>query len=533
MMHRKMTLSLANLALGTVLGLVALTVSAKYLGAGPMGQVTTALGFLGLVFFITDLGMGSAHVKRVSEGRHAGDCFATFVAFKLVATTLFVLVSLGALFVYHVVLGKPLESTTVPIFVTVLVYYVAKAFQEVGQSSFDARLETASSQLTTLIDTAVRVVLTIVVALAFGALAHGSGPLLGLVSEQTPILGWIRREPGAALAVATAAGAVLAATTSLILLARTLERGRFRWELLKDYATFALPLFLTYAIGMISGNIDAASLGFFLGEQEAGVFGAVRRVSAVLSGVGTAASVLLFPMISGLAARGDHDTIQASLDKAIRYLSILLAPMVAFALVFGPQLIVIGMSAEFLGGSLALGLLCVYVYLLTLASPHVSLVMGLGNPKVVAKLGIVTALILIVLNLLLVPYDIKALGLRLMGLGVTGAAIATLASGIFWYVSLRILSARSAGYRERARVWKHLLAAGAMVALLYLLHASALPLARWYHLPLYMALGAVVYAAALAAMRELTKADVAYARDALHLGEMLRYVGGELRRRPR
>lgn len=526
MIGRKSTLAYANMGVGILLGLAAGKLIALYTGEEPLGQLTFAMGVLGLLFFVTDLGMGQAHVKRVSEGRDPGDCFATFAVFKAVSTLAFVLLASAGLFVFVGVLDKPLVSTTLPVLVGVLVYFVAKSLQEVGQSSFDARLETARSQLTLFLDTVVRSGLSIVAALVYAALVHGKGPLVGAVPDS---LGWIQDDPGLALTVATAAGAVVAATASLVMLFRALERGRFSWPLLKDYASFALPLFLTSAASIISAYVDAATLGYYWGAHEVGVFGGVRRIVGVLSGIALPVSVLLFPTLSSLAARGDAVAIQRTMDRSIRYLSMLVVPICAFTAVFAETLIRLFLSEPFVEGAPALAVFCAYVVLVTLATPHINLVLGRGHSPVAARIGLGIALTVIVLNLVLVPQE--AFGLRLGGLGIMGSAIATFASGVVYYVSARYATWRLAGYRERGHVWRHLLASAVMCGVLLAVHAWALPFARWYDVVLYVPLGMVAYALSLWVLRDLTTEDVRYVRESLHPLEMLRYLRHELRRK--
>ena len=532
MIGRKSTLAYANMGVGIGLGLVAAYLVGHYMERGPLGQLTTAMGFLGVLFFMTDLGMGQAHIKRVSEGRDPGDCFATFAVFKAVSTLLFIVVALSAMLVYGVVLGKTFESTTFPILLVILVYFVAKSLQEVGQSSFDARMETARSQLTTFTDTLVRTGLTIFAALVYAALARDAGMLRGLVPD-APWADWILHHPGLSLAVATAAGGVAACVLALVMLFRALERGRFRWELMKDYASFALPLFLTSAFGIISQSIDAATLGFFLSEDEAGLFGGIRRLVAVLGGIALPVSTLLFPAMSRLVASGDHETIQRTMDRAIRYLSMLIVPICAFTAVFGSILLRIFLGAAFEEGGPALAVFCAQVVLITLATPHINLILGMGRSDVAARVGLAIAGTIIVLNLVLVPSDLRSLGIRLAGLGVMGTALATLASGLVYYAMARYYTWRLYGYRERGHVLRHLLAAAVMCAVLVAVDAWAHPFTRWYDAGLYVPLGATVYFLGLFLLRDVNAEDVRYLRESIHPAEMGRYLREELRKRRR
>lgn len=527
MIGQKAALMMANMLLGTLLGLVALIFTGRYFETTHVGQVTYAVSIAGLFFFITDLGMGQAHVKRVSEGRDPGDCFATYAVFKLVATLAFLALVGGGVWLYHGLLGRPLEDTTLPIIVVVVGYYVARAIADVGQSSFDARLETAKTQAAQLTDTLLRVVLTIFFALVLAATIHDVAWAKRLVPE----VEWVARDPALAFALATLAGSLGAAVVAITLLVRTLERGRFRWALLKDYAGFALPLFVSSSIILLSAYVDGAMLGFFRGAADAGIFGAVRRLPLVLAGFGTALAALLLPAVSSMLARRDHEGVERTTNGALRYLSIFLIPAAAFTAAFPREIIHLTLGDRWVAGAPALALLSIGVAFASFGHAHSFLLLGHGRSGLSARVGIASAVVLIVLNVLLIPDDLRSLDLPLAGLGITGAAIATLAANLVWWLGTRHYARTVAGFRARNHLLPHVAGALVMVAALLALDLTLLPLARWYHFPVYVATGGLVYLVVLIAWGEVTKDDYAFAKQVLHPGEMVRYITGEIRQR--
>lgn len=532
MIGRKSALAVANTVLGSAMGIVALFLIGRFFGPEANGEMTYAFSVLGLLFFVTDMGMGHAHVKRVSEGRHAGDCFATYAVFKLVMTGVFLALAGGGLFLYVTVLGRTVEDTTPAALVFALVFYVAKAMQDIGQSSLEARVETAKAQLTLFVDTVVRVSIIALFAGIIAASASGLGPFAGRLDLAAPGVRWVHENRGAALSLATTAGGIVAALAALFMLARIRERGRFRLDLLRDYWAFALPLFVTTTASILAAHIDGAALGLFLGKTEAGIFGAIRRIPLVLLGVASAVAIVLFPSISAMGARGEREAIQSAMDKTIRYLSMLLVPIIAFVVLFAEQVIRLAIGEPFVPGAHALRVLCLYVLVAALANAHGTLLLGMGHPKPAARAGILFAAAVVLLDLVLIPYDIRSLGLRLGGLGILGAALGTLLAGMLFYWTLRSANRRLVGYRERGHVWRHLVGAAAMGAILWALDL-AMPLERWFHVPLFALLGGLVYAAALFVLRELRREDVRALTDSVHPVEMLRYVRSELFRKGR
>ena len=157
MIARKSLLPMANVAVGALLGVLALKVTAVYFGREAYGQFEVAFAYLGILYLFADLSMDAAHVKRVSEGMDAGDCFVTFAVFRSVASLVFMLVSLGGFVLYTVVLHRTVEDTTVVALLLCMAYYVAKSMPGVAQSTLDAKLQTARSQMGALVETVVRV----------------------------------------------------------------------------------------------------------------------------------------------------------------------------------------------------------------------------------------------------------------------------------------------------------------------------------------------------------------------------------------
>jgi O-antigen/teichoic acid export membrane protein len=514
---RKALLSFVNLAVGALLGLAALKFTALYFGIEAYGQVAYAMSVLGIVYLFTDVNIAEAHIKRVSEGWDIHDCFKTFAMFKVFSTTVFVSIVLAFLYVYAVALGKPLESTTFGVLFAVLAYYCAKNAMITAQSTFEAKIETARAQAGNLVETVVRVALTFV----------GVGVFAGVLLTH---VAWLRENPGTVLAVTYLGGALAGAVFSVALMWRLAKgRGAFRWEIMRSYWAFSIPLFLVSAMTVLATYIDRAALGFFGAANDAADLAAPRQLVGVIEGLSVAAGALLFPIVSQLAAKGDRAAVNDAVDRAVRYLSLTLLPLVVFLIAFPERIILLTLSDAWQGTGLVLILLSLWMFLAILTRPLQLLLFGLNETKVAARIGVTGAVLNTILVIALVPDDIKLLGLKLFGLKAVGAAIALLISGAVVYVMFLVAAWRVAGYRQRLHLWKHVAAGLVMIGALRALDAyGPVPVAHWWSFPLYGILGVAVYGACLVGLRELTAEDFRYAKETLNPGEMLRYVRGEL-----
>jgi O-antigen/teichoic acid export membrane protein len=529
---RKSLLPMANVAFGALLGLLALKFMAEYFGPEPYGEFQFGFASVGLVYILTDLSMGDAHTKRVSEGMPAGDCFVTYTWFRVASSLVFVALTLALLFTYTVVLGRKIEDLAVTTIVTCMAYYVAKSIQSVASATFDARLETARSQLGGLVETLVRVALT----LAFAFLFASAIPYVGRIRASGALADWVRANPAASIGLAWTAGSLVAAVVLFAYLLRSLERGRFRWDILKSYFAFALPLFLPNSMGLVGFFIDRVMLGVFGTSVNAADFAAPRQIVGVIEGIAVAVGLVLFPAISAAAASGNAQETRGMLDRSMRYLSMALLPAIAFLAFFPGPVLKLALSDQFAGDALVLTVCAVMIYVVVLARPHVNFLMGHGRTKDAARAGLVSAALIIVLNVVLVPDDIKSLHLRLAGLKALGSAIATLVAAV---VSYAMLARASRRVQPSPAAWplafsfaRHLVAAAALGAVVWGAHAwSGITMERWYTLVPYAALGLVAYALVLLATREITREDLAYAKRVLHPGEMAQYLRSELLRR--
>ena len=70
------------------LGFVSLFFVARLMGAEALGLVAFATSYIALFQNFSDLGYGTAHIKRVSEGKDLGICNGTYFTVKIILTIL-------------------------------------------------------------------------------------------------------------------------------------------------------------------------------------------------------------------------------------------------------------------------------------------------------------------------------------------------------------------------------------------------------------------------------------------------------------
>ena len=110
------------------------------------------------------------------------------------------------------------------------------------------------------------------------------------------------------------------------------------------------------------------------------------------------------------------------------------------------------------------------------------------------------------LLILLIPKDIKSLGIKLFGLSSEGAAIATVVAYFIGFVYLRVLAYKKSGIGKSTIVVKHLFAALVTGAIVYYVKTFYY-IARWYDLLAIFFMGMLIYVGILATIRQFRKED--------------------------
>lgn len=534
MLGRRTGLVIANTVAGAFLGFVALKVFAVATGEdadGLLGQLAFAMGIAGLLSILVDLGMGSAHVKRVSEGRRLADATATFVWLKVGLAALFVLLVAAAALVADA-LGFLADTTRFAI-VIVALHFGFMGLRTIFTATFDGRQEFAKTQLVVLAEHLVRVPATILFAYAYAGAVHGQGPLTGLMQGS---LAWVaallQRHAVEAFASTYALAALASFLAGWWLFRRGYPVGRFDRGIVDDYWAFGRHIFLAMAVGTLYVNLDKVVITFFWAPENTGRYFGAQRFSDLISMVPVAMYTVLFPSLSATYAKGDRAEVRAAVEAALRHVSMLVVPAVAFTIALAGPLLSVVLTGVFTEAVPTVRLLAIFALIYALLYPYATVLHAQGRPDVTAKAAIAATALNGGLNLLLVPSSI--LGVPLAGMAEAGAALATVLAAGVQFALLRRAVHRMEGKVREHHVAKHLAAGGAMLGFLLLL-PSAVPAvavsAGDAPLPLMLlqlALGGVVYLGALVALREFTRHDLDLYLHVLDPKAMARYVREEV-----
>jgi O-antigen/teichoic acid export membrane protein len=482
------------------LAFVGLFFMTRYLGAEVYGSISWVLALVATFNSFADLGFGSAHIKRVSEGLDLDDCVSTYTVIRIFLTGIMVTVVLLSILVYAIVFGQNFTSSTFEIILLFLLYFVYYDIATIATTTFDARVETAKTQLSVLVDPLIRI------------------PLVVFVS--------INRLSTVHLAYAYVLSGLGVAIVSLVLL----SRERVRWckpTLFRSYLKFAFPIALISVMGAISSNADKLLIGFFWSDADVGYYSSSQSVLALFAIIGIAVSTLTFPTFSKLHTEGMMEEIGKKTRAAERYISMLAMPVVAIVLLFPTEVALILFGGGFEAAAGPLRFLSVSMLLNLLNGVYASQINAVNRPDLSAKLTLLSLLINLGLLAIFIPTSIFKI--EMLGLAETGAAIANMIGVAVLFVTTRLVVLRLTGTNSNPRILIHVVA-GAVTGAALIGVSMLWKMTRFYDLVGYGAISVAVFIFVLYILREFNKNDVRFFLSVINPGEMRDYLSSEFRK---
>jgi O-antigen/teichoic acid export membrane protein len=377
----------AQLATAAFTGIVTVFL-VRELGPSGYGVFALALGFASIALLPADFGITQSAARFIAERRGdpeaVADVLVNALRMKLALTSAFALILIAlagpiASLYDAPSLEWPLRGVAVALLGQSVMLLFSNAFVALGRISTSFRLIFSESAIE-----ATSIVVLVLIAGGAGAATAGR-------------------------AVGYLAGAMIGAVLAWRLLGRTAfarRRGAPSTRRLARYAGALLVIDASYAF---YGQIDLLLVGALLGTGAAGIYGAPVKLTTFTHYPGLAAANAIAPR---MARHPDHPPDVASFQRALRYLVLfqaaLVAPMVVWAepisdLLLGPEY---SESAEVIRALAPLVFLKGFAPLLSLSVNYV------GE----ARRRVPIAIALVILALVLTVIGIETIG-------VVGAAI--------------------------------------------------------------------------------------------------------------
>ena len=511
LMSSKAALSVLNGVLGAVLSTTALVFIAKNMGPSVLGILGFGIATIGMLSFLSDFGVGSVHVRHMKSSVDQARCIGAYAAIRITLLIIFACVTVAGIELWKAgYLGSEmptdpmLRHAMIDTMYVFLVYYILLGISQISTHTFDALDAVAKVHVPAILELVVRVSFIVYISMSVWG-TTSNGPAL--------------------LASAYSAGII----TSILLTALLMRRYPVKMPdraILMKYISSLAPVFIVSSIIMIDLYLDKVLVGVFWGERELGLYFAVQRMAVFVGVFSLSVATLILPSVTTYFKRDDVTASWDIVNQAERYVSLIVIPTAAFYLTFGPDILRVFLTDDFVAAVNTMSVLVVSSTVLALVLPLRSVIIGVGRSGTLFKIGLAGIAIQLVLLLVLVPADLW--GVQMLGLKRLGAALALLGTSVFYFFTLRYMAWRVGKILPYSRSFRHLLAALVMVGVMYVVKWALMPTVDWIALVSLAVVGFVAYTLAVYFLEELNRADYRYFRTMLNPQDTFQYVVNEL-----
>lgn len=416
----------------SAIGFVGLFIVTRFMGSEVLGTVGYYLSVLGLFSIFLDLGLSSAHIKRVSEKADLGTCNGSFLLLKLIAFFVYSILVIGYIMKVgfdHEAAASTTTTTLIPLIL--FIYYLFEQSTTALTITFSAREEFAKMNVPTILGGTMKTLVVVVAAfLRWGAVG---------------------------LAVAYLADAGFSFLFGAIFFIRSrIPVSRPTWQMVKSYFRYALPMTIIIPMSVFISNIDRIMIKTLSSTQEVGFYFAVQSIVDVCKQFSSSAMTVLLPKISSDYARNRVEEIAVSVHKAGRYLSIMVMPLAVLLSTQSDWIVRICFGSKFAPAASVLSTLALGAIVLTIVRPYSNVLFGIERHQKIAWMSFINLLVLVGCNLFFIPEGKTWFGFSGLGLGAGGAALSNLVISIVSSCFQIYLVYRYLKFRFDLRIFKHL-----------------------------------------------------------------------------
>jgi len=485
----------------TLFGLISTTVIMRYMGYETVGMLAFAAAYVGMFSILGDLGVSTAHNKRVNERElDEGKCNGTYITIRLLLNCLMIGVIIASILVSKYLLGYEFESELLEwiVYLTILRFFIENIIETLKIINA-AKLEIAKNLVPRIIGRFFQMLMKCTIA------------VIGLAATYL-------------------VGAEIIACLFILIILMILFRGaplkRFDRKYLRIYATFALPVIFIGLIGSLAHKLDRVMLQAFKDSEEVGIYSVPLSISLIFLMVSMQIVKLLFPTFARLHSRKNFSEINRLSNRAVKYISMVLVGPLIFFVIFAESIMVFLFGSDAITSAPILQILLLGTYIEAIITPYSIQVVSTGHLKLSMGISGLTLLLIVILNVIFIPDEL--FGYPLLGLGALGAALTTSISFVVRGIFAKYYALKLTGTKGYLRIWTHLLSGCITGGVGYIIYLSA-PSA-WYFLPLYGLAICGTFTLMMYLVKEFTREELSFFTNAVNPRKMKRYIKSELRR---
>ena len=477
----------------------ALLLIAREMGAELLGSLAFLLSFVGLVFFVGDMGNGLAFEKLLADGYKFGDVYRVFIGVKIKLTIQMAIAS-GLLIAVYVFLLAPDSHTAlhpVSLFI-ILGYFITANLAQIWVVGLTAKKRPMLAKSYDFIEGMIKFLM--VAGIIFLAIPKGDQDAIFMLTFIYLIAG----------------------TMGMMIIrnnARHFKKGENDDEIIVEFHDTSVKFLPFIAFISLILVLDKVMLWYFTDPafanpddafQTLGIYFGAQRITIFIAASAVSIQALVGGALGKYIDSDDTPSIAATLRMTERYVSLVVLPVAAFYILFAGELLNSILGQEFAGAGITVSLLAVAGFVTAMAAPHLTYLIKAGKIREMTMAsGLATGVLVICLFLLLPIIILPDMDIH----GMTGAAIAMLASAISGYVVTRYYTWQLLGCKPHSRILAHFFCAGIMVAVINFL--------TWYFeitlelkwVLVFAIIGTLVYGLGLYLSGEMLRKDFTQFKD--------------------
>jgi len=465
----------------------------RIVGPTVLGYLAYGLSFVTMFAVVNDLGMGTAHIKMISQGEDEGNCNSTYLRVRMVLLGVFVSLLAGTYFYQKMFVPTAFESPAQE--TVVLIYMVIvtlSQFITIPTSTWAGKMQQAKQDLPSVLQTVLYQIFRLILAiLGYKAVALATSNLVAVLIT-LPIYAW---------------------------LAKDMVWGKFDKILFRKYIKAATPVIIIVLANTLIYSTDKVILQHFSGSVEVGLYSAAFALSQFIRVIETSAGMLFFPYLTRFLAEKNFEQINRVLYKFERFSFVFLLPAVMIAVVASDVLMHAAYGSKFDGSAQIFSVITVGFFVSMQMLPYGNLVLGNGDNRGV-NIGWVSACLVFLLLMYIV---VNPSYLNLKG---TGSALSILGTNLylFTFYAFRIKSTL-----PEVKLFNSVpvLAYNIIAGVIYLLIYSNYGESTLSKALISAGYGVLVFGAGYL-LKLITKSDFEIISAALNINKMKEYIRSEV-----
>ena len=390
MLAQKLILSYYSKIFSQVIQIAVGIVVARVAGPTVLGTVAFGLAFTNMFKFIADLGIGTAHIKLISEGSDEASCIGTFARMKFFLIGIFFVVVLGIFLIQKYIFFYNFESIThEKVILVLLISLTIKLIFSIPKTTFAAKTEQAKRDIPDLIQLIVyQSMRLVVVLLGYKALA---------------------------ITFSNLAAAILVVPIYFFLF-KDYRIGKFDKKLAKQYVTIALPLIVVIISQTFIYLTDKVILQYLTSSEEVGYYVAGFRIGGFIRMIGQSVGLLFFPLFSKAIAEKLYVKINLNIKKFEKFSLAFVFPVTVFASIYSDLVVKFILGPQYVKSIPILSIITLSMFIMIFFQPYGNVITGKGLFKLSAKLRFIQLIFFIIIAFALVSptmFNLKGIGIAM------------------------------------------------------------------------------------------------------------------------